>query len=679
MPRSILLLAAASASVLATAAWAQTPPAAEEETQLEEVVVTAAPYAVSADALTSNVDVLTRDELDVSPPQGLGDLLSGMTGIRSTYFGPGASRPVIRGLAGPRVLVLTNGVGMIDASTLSPDHQVAVDPAEAQRIEVLRGPSALLYGGSAIGGVVNILDERVPTSPATGGFDGRVSGQVASVDDARQLSAQLKVGQGPLVFSVDALRRESDDYAVPAPPESRRLAQLEGEEPEPSDRVENSAVELTAYGAGVSWVSALGFVGVSVKRTETTYGVPGHGHAHEEEEHEGEEHEEEADVAIDLVQTRFDLRGEVDVGFGPFSRMRGSLGVADYEHVELEGDEVGTRFTSDGFEGRLELIQRERDGWSGAVGFQGLQRNLTAVGEEAYVPSTEVTEAGLFTLQRVDRGSYGFEGGVRVDRRTLESDVGDREFTNISASAGVFARPSKGGFVGLSVSRNERAPTEAELFAFGEHAATRSFEIGDARLDSEVSYSIEAAAHVERGRLEADLHLFAARYQGFIDLRPTGEETEEGTEIFAYRQTDADFYGLEAEASYVVWEDGDREFRLEGAYDFVRGETDLGLPARIPPFSLTARLAYETSQLETRLEARRVGEARRVAEFELPTDGYLLVNAFVAYKPAAFEGLVLFAEARNLTDVEAREHVSFLKDLAPLPGRNLRAGVAYRF
>jgi iron complex outermembrane receptor protein len=233
--------------------------------------------------------------------------------------------------------------------------------------------------------------------------------------------------------------------------------------------------------------------------------------------------------------------------------------------------------------------------------------------------------------------------------------------------------------VGLSVSRNERAPTEAELFAFGEHAATRSFEIGDARLDSEVSYSIEAAAHVERGRLEADLHLFAARYQGFIDLRPTGEETEEGTEIFAYRQTDADFYGLEAEASYVVWEDGDREFRLEGAYDFVRGETDLGLPARIPPFSLTARLAYETSQLETRLEARRVGEARRVAEFELPTDGYLLVNAFVAYKPAAFEGLVLFAEARNLTDVEAREHVSFLKDLAPLPGRNLRAGVAYRF
>jgi iron complex outermembrane receptor protein len=237
----------------------------------------------------------------------------------------------------------------------------------------------------------------------------------------------------------------------------------------------------------------------------------------------------------------------------------------------------------------------------------------------------------------------------------------------------------EGAFVGLTLSRNERAPTEAELFALGEHAATQAFEIGDADLDSEVAYSVEAAAHFERGRLEGDLHLFAARYEGFIDLRATGEETDEGTAIFAYRQTEATFYGLEAETTFTIWEEGGRELRLEGAYDFVRGDTDLGRPARIPPFSLTGRLAYETSQLETRLEVRHVGEAKRVAEFELPTDAYTLVNAFAAYKPAAFEGLVLFAEVRNLTDEEAREHVSFLKDLAPLPGRNLRAGLAYRF
>lgn len=697
MRRPAFLLTAASVSALASAAAAQTTtnlPSGPDADEVEQVVVTAAPFAVSADALITSVEVIDRDAIDVAAPQGLGDLLSGVPGLRSTFFGPGASRPVVRGLAGPRVQVLTNGVGLIDASALSPDHQVAVDPAEAQRIEIVRGPATLLYGGSAIGGVVNILDERVPSSPAVGGIDGRVAAQASSVDDGWQVSGLVKAGEGPWVFTLDGLRRETDDYAVPIPPESRRQAELEGEEPEPSDVVENSFVELSAYGGGVSYVTDRGFLGVSVKRTETLYGVPGHAHAHEEEhdheheeEHDGEhehEEEEEAPVSIDLEQTRFDVRGETEFALGPFERLRGSLGFADYEHVELEGAEVGTTFTSDGGEGRFELIQRERDGWSGAVGVQGLSRNLTAVGAEAYIPSTDVTEAGVFTLQRLDRGSHGFEGGLRLDRRELQSTVGERDFTNVSASGGIFARPAEGAFLGFSLSRNERAPTEAELFAFGEHVATRAFEIGDVDLDSEVAYSFEGAAHYETGRVDLDLHVFAALYEGFIDLRPIeaptdGEEEEEGLQRFAYQQTDADFYGLEAEAAVALWEDGARELRLEGAYDFVRGSTDLGPPARIPPWSVAARLVYDAPQLEGRLEARRVAEQDRVAEFELRTDGYTLVNAFAAFKPAAFDGLVLFAEGRNLGDEEAREHASFLKDLAPLPGRNFRAGAAYRF
>jgi iron complex outermembrane receptor protein len=603
-----------------------------------------------------------------------------MPGLRSTFFGPGASRPVIRGLAGPRVQVLTNGVGQIDASALSPDHQVATDPQEARQIEVLRGPSTLLYGGSAIGGVVNIIDERIATRRPDGPVDGRISAQASSVDDGRQLSGALSANLGPLVLTLDGLRREADDYVVPVPPESRRLAELEGEEPEDSDVVENSSIELSAFGAGLSYVHDRGFFGASVKRTETLYGVPGHAHGHgEEHEEEDEEHEQEEEaVSIDLKQTRYDFRGEYELT-GPFERLRGSVGLADYEHVELEGDEVGTRFESEGIEGRFELIQRKRGNLSGALGVQALARSLSAVGEEAYVPSTDIRETGVFTVQRWDRGDLGFEGGLRLDRRTLESEAGERDFTNLSASAGVFARPQEGVFLGLNLSRNERAPTEAELFAFGEHAATRAFEIGDADLDSEVAYSAEAAAHFEAGRLEVDVHLFAARYNGFIDLRATGEESDEGTAVFAYRQTDATFHGLEAEAELTLWESGARELDLELAFDYVRGSTDLGPPARIPPYSLTARLVYETDLLETRLEVRRVGEQDRVAEFELPTDAYTLVNLFGSLKLPQAPGATLFAEARNLTDEEAREHTSFLKDLAPLPGRNFRVGLSYRF
>jgi iron complex outermembrane receptor protein len=660
---SVLALMWASGAPAQTAA-----PIAEPETEVEEVVVTAAPFAISADALIGAVEVVNRDQLNVSPAQGLGDLLSGLPGLRSTFFGPGASRPVIRGLAGPRVQVLTNGVGQIDASALSPDHQVATDPQEARQVEILRGPATLLYGGSAIGGVVNIIDERIATRRPDA-VGGRVSAQASSVDDGRQVSGAVSAPLGSFVLTLDALRREADDYAIPGSAESRRLLELEGETAEDSEVVENSAVELTTYGAGLSYVFDRGFLGAAVKRTETTYGVPGHGH----------EDEEEAPVSIDLVQTRYDFRGETRFNGGPFERLRGSVGLADYRHTELEGSEVGTRFESDGIEGRFELIQRKRGDLSGAVGVQALQRTIAASGEEAYIPTTDIGEAGIFTLQRVDRGGYGFEGGLRLDRRTLETDFDAREFTNLSASAGVFARPSEGVFLGVSLSRNERAPVEAELFAFGEHAATRAFEIGDAGLDSEVAYSVEATGHFESGRFEADVHLFAARYAGFIDLRSTGAETVEGVEIFAYRQTDANFYGLEAEGEFELWSQGDRELELEGAFDFVRGSTDLGVPARIPPPSLTARLVYETEAFETRFEVRRVAEQDRVAEFELPTDGYTLVNVFGSYKLPQVEGATLFAEARNLTDEEAREHASFLKDLAPLPGRNFRVGLAYRF
>jgi len=674
-----LLVGAVSGSALMWAAGAQAQSALPvEAAEVDEVVVTAAPFAVSADALTINVEVIDRDDLDVAPAQGLGDLLNGIPGLRSTFFGPGASRPVIRGLAGPRVQVLTNGVGQIDASALSPDHQVATDPAEARQVEVLRGPSTLLYGGSAIGGVVNIIDERIPTRLPEGGLEGRLSAQASSVDDGTQVSGALRWGAGPLVFTVDGLHRRADDYAIPGPAESRRLAESEGEEPEDVEVVENSAVELTTYGAGVSYLGERGYLGASIKRTETTYGVPGHAH-HGEEEHEGEEHGEEAPVTIDLVQTRIDLRGELRFDTGPFERLRGSVGLAEYEHVELEGTEIGTQFFSDGAEGRFEWVQRERNNLSGAVGVQALQRTLSAAGAEAYVPSTDISEAGVFTVQRWDSGKLGFEGGLRLDRRTLETDTVKREFTNVSASAGVFTRPNDDSFLGLSLSRNERAPTEAELFAFGEHAATRAFEIGDSELESEVAYSVEAAAHFDAGRFEMDLHLFGARYENFIDLRATGAETDEGVQIFTYRQTDASFYGVEAEGEFDLWEDGDRELELEFAFDYVRGDTDLGVPARIPPWSAAARLVYETDRLETRLEVRRVGEQTRVAEFELPTDGYTMVNLFGSLELPQIEGVRLFAEGRNLTDEEAREHASFLKDLAPLPGRNFRVGVAYRF
>lgn len=251
------MYAAVSLGALLAAGVAQaqpqvTPPAPA----VSEVVVTAAPFPISTDSALTAVEIIGREAIDRAPPTGLGDVLSGLPGLRSTFFGPGASRPVIRGLAGPRVLVLTNGVGLVDASALSPDHQVASDPGEAERIEVLRGPAALVYGGSAIGGVVNVIDGRIARTRPEDGLDGRLSASASSVDDGYNLSGGIKAGAGPLVFTLDGVRRQSDDYRVPVEPESAILRADHGEPPprREDSKVQNSQVELSAYGGGVSWV-----------------------------------------------------------------------------------------------------------------------------------------------------------------------------------------------------------------------------------------------------------------------------------------------------------------------------------------------------------------------------------------------------------------------------------------
>ncbi|WP_426041467.1 TonB-dependent receptor [Brevundimonas sp. TWP2-3-4b1] len=670
LSRSALLVAVAS-SALAGAASAQTAPPAQQADAVEDVIVTGRPFGVTDNASLIAVDVLDEQALAVAPVQTLGDLVAGLPGVRSSSFAPGASRPVIRGLSGPRVQVLTNGLGMIDASAVSPDHQVAVDPAEASRIEVVRGPSTLTFGGSAIGGVVNILDERIPTHAVEGGVDGHVSTQYSSVDQGYGLGARLAANAGPFVFTVDGFRRDSGDYDIPGSAISQRLADADGVARDDAGTVVNSFAKIEQVGAGVSYVDDRGFVGVSIKNTRSNYGTVA-----------------EPDVSIDLEQTRYDFRAERELDTPWFQSFNLSAGYADYAHTEFEGPRVGTVFQSSGYEGRAELIQRQRDGWQGVVGVQVLDREFDAIGDEAFVPATSIQETGLYTVQRLDLDAYGFEGGVRYDRRELSATpIGgtseiNRQFDNWSASGSVFVKPAQGLFLGLSLSSSERAPSEVELFSDGVHVATAAYELGDPTLNSEKVLTLEGTVHLSRGALDGDLHVYRAKYDGFIDQRPTGAAFDfdgQPFPIFAYVQTDATFTGFEIEGDYALWESGERSLKLGGSADYVKADTDLGPAARIPPYSVTGRLIWTDARWDTQLEVRHVGEQDKTAAFELPTDSYTMVNLSGSVRPFADRNVTVFAEAHNLTDEEAREHASFLKDIAPQPGRNLRVGVTWRF
>ena len=672
---------------------ADTGPAKSDEPA--EVIITAAPYAVSLQTLTTSVDVVGRNELDLATPAGLGDVLNGLSGVRSTFFGPGASRPVIRGLSGPRVMILQNGVGLVDASSVSPDHAVASDPGEAMRIEVLRGPSTLAYGGSGIGGVVNIIDDRVPSTKPQSAIEGRLSGSYETGNEGRSVSGSIKTGTGPLVVVADMVTRRSSDYEVPSNPISARLAKQDGLTAAPDRKVLNSSVELDAYGAGASYVGERGYIGASVKRTDTTYGVP------YRQITAPIDPAAEGPVELHMKQTRLDVRGERELDLETFSKIQFSIGHADYQHAEIAINDgaVGTRFLSKGTEARFELVHREHEGHKGAIGLQTLKRDFQAIGDEAFVPSVEVSELGLFTLQRFDHQVWGVDLGARLDQRKLTADLSGRltsdagssgglnwsktkpsqSFTNVSASAGLFWKPNDQLFYALSLARNGRAPSEVELFADGPHGGTSTYEIGNPSFKSEIVTSIEATVRYSTDRAQIEGHLYRAHYNGFIEENPTGQ-VQNDLPVFRFTQTGADFYGFELDASYELWTEGDRSLTLDLGSDLVRGDTDAGPPARIPPYSITSKVSWQTSAYSAELEVRHVGAAdRHLAALELPTDSYNLVNVTAHWKPVAGKSWRLFLDAHNLTNETAREHVSFLKDVAPMPGRSLRIGSALTF
>ncbi|QJE72065.1 TonB-dependent receptor [Aerophototrophica crusticola] len=679
----------AGAALAQAPAELEAPEGGHGRTTLEEVVVTASPLRSTRLDVLQGTSVLAGEALDRALSANIGETLSRLPGISQTGFGQGASRPVIRGLGGDRIRVLVGGIGSIDASTTSPDHAPAIDLATAKRVEVVRGPATLLYGSNAVGGVVNVLDGRIPVEAPANGAAGFVRLGYGSNADERFAAGSVDVAAAPnLVLHVDAFNRQTDDYEAPGFVRSRALRLAEPPEPgeeEPRGRVENSDLEQFGATGGLSVVGDWGFFGFSASRYLTDYGIPGGGHGHEEEEghdhEEGEEHGHEG-VRIDLEQTRVDLMGEVNREFLAFQQAKIRLGWADYEHKELEGEEVGTRFLNDGWEGRLELVQKPVGALTGAVGVQVLQRDFEASGEEAFVPPAKTWQYGAFTVQRLDFGPWSAEAGLRVERQTVKAgDLGfDRDFTPVSVSAGLAYSFGQGWLAGLSLARTERAPNAEELLSDGPHAATGTYEVGDPTLGKERGLGGELTLKKAGGPVTGAANLFYTDYKGFIFEDFTGEE-EDGLPVAAFRGADARFWGFELEASVEAWRRDDLGLRLDGAVDYVKAtnkDTDQPLP-RIPPLSFRVGAELESAAWAVRAEVEWADRQDRAAAFETETKGYTVLNAGIDWHPFPERDITLFLEGRNLTDEEVRLSTSFLKDRLPQPGRDIRLSVKAGF
>jgi iron complex outermembrane receptor protein len=672
----------------------------------EDIIVTGI-LPVSRQDFLSGVAVVQGESLVQALRPSIGETLEHTAGVSATSFGPSASRPVLRGLQGERVRVLTDGIGSIDVSNTSADHATVVNPLLAERIEVLRGPQSLLYGSSAIGGVVNVIDKRIPVSvpdePAH--FEGLAS--YGSAANERSLSGALDVPlSGQLVAHADGSWSKTDDlkiggYALTPARRAEALASsLLPDEPDmggagASDEEEidfaanaaihgtlpNTASKTWTAGAGLAYIGEGTNFGISYSHYDSLYGVPVR---YATQPGAGQEA-----PRLSLLQNRFDARGEVETG-GFIEKVRARFAYANYRHFELEeSGEIGTAFYNKGYEGRLELAQAKRGAWSGVTGGQFFSRDFNVVGEEAFLPKNNTSQFGLFTLQQFDYGAFKLEGGLRYEHSKLKAEPqadqpqffsGTRSFDTLSASAGASYALGPGWRLGVNLSRTERAPAGEELFANGPHAGTEAFEVGNPDFRTEKSWGVEAMLRGYGEGFNLEASVYHSWFSNFIYEDLTGE-LEDGLPVYQFRQADARYYGFELEGSLTLAKIGEARIVADGLADYVHATIEnVGPAPRIPPLRLLGGLGINGYKVDVRGEVEWVADQDRVSAVETPTDGYTLVNAEVNVRPWGHTRPVSFAlSANNIFNVDARRHASFLKDFAPLAGRDFRLSARMSF
>lgn len=706
------------ATSTASGATAAAVPTSSRQAAVGPEIIVTAPLQRSERDVLQGTSVLTGEALTRDLRPTIGETLTRLPGVSATSFGPSASRPILRGLQGDRIRVLTDGIGSIDVSNTSVDHAVIIDPLLAERVEVLRGPAALLFGSSAVGGVVNVIDTRIPRSLPADGVRLNALATYGSAANERSGEAAGDVAVGEhLVLHADGSYLKTDNleiggYALSRAARAAALSQVGLPQPpvigedggieEPIDfaasaairgRLPNSQSRTWTAGAGASIVTDTGHLGISYSHYDSLYGVP--------VRYATEIGQEQEAPRLDVKQNRVDLRGEVETGGGFLDRIRVRAGHASYRHFELEEDgSVGTAFYNDGLEGRLELVQARRGAWSGASGAQYFNRQFNVVGEEAFVPRNETNQTGIFTLQQLDFGKLKAEAGARYEWSDLTARpdqdarffTGKRNFHAFSGSLGASYGLSDAIRVGVSGSYTERAPSAEELFANGAHAGTQAYELGGPGFRLERSWGVEATLHAHTDRINFDASAYYNRFYNYISENQTDQSVCEAAALqygavgrdvdlpcFQYIQAGARYYGVEGDLSATVAHLGSTRINADVLGDYVHASIiDQGPVPRIPAPRVLGGVEAQAEQFTARAEVEHVFEQDRTTDFETRTGSYTMVNASVSLSPFGRDSKIqLVLSANNIFDVTARRASSFLKDFAPLAGRDLRATLRF--
>lgn len=683
-----------TASLIAAAPLAFANEDKNQIQQLDTIQIQVHPLAQSAADFGAADHIVDQKQL-AARPATIGDALAGELGVSSNQFGAGSSRPVIRGQDGPRVKVLQHASETADVSTLSPDHAVTVDPILAKQVEIIRGPSTLLYGAGTVGGLVNVTDQKIPTAIPEKGYEGQVGLRYNTGSDEKLASAGVTAALGDqFAIRVEGSKRKANDYIAPD-----YVHDHDGEL-EKERRVGNTFAEGQTVNIGGSWIHERGFVGMSFSQREDQYGLPGHSHEYESchphdnhlhcdggdnhghtDEHDHSAHaDHDHDAAgpwVDLTSKRYDLRTELAEPFKGFQKLRAHASYTDYQHDEIEGNEALTTFKSKGYDARLELVHNPIADWEGVIGAQYNQQKLDISGEESLMNPNKTQKWSLFGLEHKQIGDVHVELGARFEQQTIDIDSAQKDFDDhaISYSAALnwaFAPDYK---LSLVASHQERLPLAQELYANGKHFATNTFERGNENLGAEKSNNVELGLHYEADKLDYHVHVYHNWYDSYI-YAATSDQFE-NFRLVDYTQDKAKFYGLEAETGYQL----NDVYKVSLFGDYVRGKIDGANAPRVPAGRLGTRVnAGFTDSWSGMAEYYHVFNQDKFAAYEDQTQGYNMVNLGLSYagQYAKDNDYRVYFNANNVLDDQVYSHASFLSNI-PQVGRNFTVGVEFGF
>ncbi len=664
-----LALIAAMTSQLSFAGESAANKEAVTNIDLPTVAVTGNPLGLDADQLIVPVTVLNGRELSLKRESTLGETLNGIPGVSSTSFGPNASRPVIRGLDAERVRIMQNGVGVVDASSLSFDHAVSVDPLVIEQVDVIRGPAALLYGGSAVGGVVNAVDHRIPTEKLEG-ITGRTEARLGGPANESNMAGVVDVGNGQIAIHADAYARKSNDLTIPGFAVSNRKALADVILQTNNGTLRNSSATSDGGALGASLTFDNGYLGASYSGFNSNYGTVA-----------------EQNVRIDMKSQRWDIASEfTDLG-NIVNRVKFRLAHTDYQHQEIDAGIVGTTFKNSGIEGSLEAGHTKIGNMSGVVGLQFQNTTFAALGEEAFVPSTNSQSKALYLYEELPIEQFKFSLGGRTEYTTVDAgawaknpSAQNASFNPTSYALGGLYAFTPNWTLASNISHNERAPSYFELYADGAHLATGQYELGNSRFGKERSNGIDAQIRWKDGKNSFSAGPYYTKFSSFIGLLNTGNfvtVNDQQLPVAQFNEVAASFKGFEAEGKFNLHDNLD--LKLTG--DYVRAanlSSGEALP-RIAPLRLGAGLQYQKNSLGARLNVLHAFAQERIASNELATNGYTNLSALVTYKLPTKVNVELFAKANNLLNQDIRDSASFLKDIAPQGARSVMIGVRSDF